>query len=249
MRARQTKNGIKFYNGRRLATEQESKDYIKTLLKANAGTITPENLADEKLKKYAQRAKGGIIRSQNALTDSGGKFLTGDLQNKALKKLGVNIEALKKAKKVDTIRQLFADENLKKRFDTLIASGVVSWYSLANLHKRIDIRDVKEIEINNEIVTDIKATAWTEDIFIEGRRNLKAVDIAFKVVTIGLDKMIMTLPQPSDIQDYEDAMQFNEAWGEWVIMYASEVSERKGKSKAGRATKIVTNGKNKIRKK
>lgn len=214
---------LRFYNGRRRATTEEAKKYIRE----NPSLINPKKLNDPELRKYAGRVKGGINRAKNALTDKGGKFLNADLQKKVIKRLGIDIEALKKAKNVDSLREVFADEKLKERFNKLLDTGIVAWLDSRAAIAKFDEYTDKEIVWNGEQIRPTQAAKRIHDLFRSARRNLDAVDVAFKLTFVGLDKVVVNLPKPSELEKYESAEDFNNKFQEEFIVYASEPKKKK----------------------
>jgi hypothetical protein len=228
IRARKLKDGsISFFNGNRKATTEEAKNYIKESTKAGLKVADTSQIKDPELRQYAGRVKGGVNRSKNALTDKEGKFLNADLQKKVIKKLGVDIEALKKAKDVDNIRDLFKDEKLKKGFNKLLDTGIVAWVDSRDAISKFDEYTDKEIIWNGEKIRPTQAAHRIHSLFRAARRNLDAVDVAFKITYVGLDKVIVNLPHPTDVEEYDDAETFNEDFQDSIIVYASDPKKKK----------------------
>ena len=106
LRSKVLKSGkIRIYDGRKKASEEQEKDFVKM----NWNIINTDTLETPELRQYAGRVIGGKKRSLNAIT-SKGKFIKKDLQERIIKKSGVNVQALVKAKNVSGVRELFEKE-------------------------------------------------------------------------------------------------------------------------------------------
>lgn len=224
IRARKLKDGsIQFYDGNKKASKEQAKKYIKE----NTSIIPAKDLKDPELRQYAGRVKGGVNRAKNALTDKGGKFLNADLQKKVIRKLGVDIEALKKAKNVDSVRELFAEKKLKERFNKLLDTGIVAWLDSRAAIAKFDEYTDKEIVWNGKQIRPTQAAKRIHDLFRSARRNLDAVDVAFKLTFVGLNKVVVNLPHPTELEEYDSAEDFNEDFQGEFIVYASEPKKKK----------------------
>lgn len=228
---------IQFYDGRKIATKEQAKQFIKDNAKLSSPLIIPtDKLKDKDLRQYAGRVKGGVNRAKNSLVDNSGKFLNATLQRKALKQLGVNVDALMKAKDVDNIRELFKDQSIKKRFDKLMTTGVVTWLDYDDAADKLDSYEEKEILVNNEPISPQKASKKTGDILRYAKRNWDGKDIAIKFTFIGITSLKLFLPERDELEDYEDAAEFNEDWSSYVIVYASNPKDKKN-DKGNKKTK------------
>jgi len=245
LRSKVLKDGkIRIYEGRKRATEEQEKEFVKM----NYNIIDVSTLETPELRQYAGRVIGGKKRSQNALT-SKGKFIKKDLQDRIIKKSGVNVEALVKAKNVSGVRELFEKEpELKKEFDTLLSTGIVNWFKFKDLEDKLNDYEGtdKKVIVNNVQLTNIEAGRMALDVFIAGRRHLDIIDAAFKLVFKELDTVIMNLPPPEEIEAFEEVSEFNSTYGEWVIFYASEKMKKKGKGKGNKKSKGKSKGPTKI---
>jgi hypothetical protein len=246
IRSRVTKNGVKFYDGRKLATEKQAREFIKMQSKSG---LFYNQIADDKLSKYQASVKGGYKRQQSAIVDRSGKFISKELQDKALKNLGIDIEALKKAKDVKTISELFKDENLKSRLFDVFDSGISAWYSPANAIDKIN-QHTGELFLNNSEISKPKLVKWVNEIMFNGRRYLDAIDGAFNTVIVNLTQLKIEGPEPYEIEDYEDTGEFNKDWGNSVILYSSDKKKKKKEANKKAAVKLSSsNGKGKKGKK
>lgn len=117
---------IHFYAGSKKADAKAIKQFIKL----NHAIIDGKKL-DAKQRQYLGQVKGGKNKAANTLVNSKGQFLPKNLQDKALKNLGIDIEKLREAKQVKTIRDIFKDnKELQKSFDNLIENtGLPFWYN------------------------------------------------------------------------------------------------------------------------
>jgi hypothetical protein len=151
---------LSFYNGRKKATESESKSFIKL----NYDAINPETLSSDN-RRYLGSVKGGKNRANSTLVDKGGRFLPKNIQDKALKTLGINVEALRKAKNLKSLRDVFRNnKELSDSFDRLIEdTGVELFYN----------------DSNNKVIDKVKS--YNGDVVIFNGEQMTATDASLEV--------------------------------------------------------------------
>ena len=245
IKTRLKKDGtVAFYNGRKLATTEEAKRYIKESYKTrDMPTVDTSKLSPE-LRKYAGAVKGGVSRSNSSLIDKKGHFIKKDFQKKVLKNMKIDIEALKKAKNVGSLRELFKDDNLKKRFDKVILTGVEAWFNSHSAIDKLQEFDGTEIYINRTLTSKPNATKKLSDVVKTCRRHFDAVDTIVRFVFRELEHLYINLPTKDDILEYpdDDVSSFNEDWGSDVYVYVSDKKtqkEMKEVKKANRKKKKI----------
>ena len=203
IRTKQLKDGsIHFYTGNKKATETEAKKFIKE----NHELIDAKSLNDVSLRRYAGAVKGGIKRASMAITDGQGHFLSGSLQTKAAKNLGVDINALMSAKKVDNIHDLFAKTpELKQRFDKLVSdTGINYWHGANKVKDKLNDYSGK-IFINGVEYDAKNAYRKIRDKFSEIKRLTGNVDAALQFNYKGLSRLDIKLPTKKAIQNFMDS--------------------------------------------
>lgn len=193
---------LHFYTGSRKATQDEKKAFFRL----NNNIVPPDKL-DRDDRQLLGRIRGGINRQNNAVKYKG-MFIPKDLEKKALKNLGIDIEALKKASDTDTIGKLFEKmPEVKKQFDKLVSdTGITYWYNEKNLVDKINDFTGNKIMINDKQVTATNAVKRVNTFINKMRRNLDLYypGIALRLNYVGINELHFTLPTENDISEIVD---------------------------------------------
>lgn len=226
---RQLRDGtVRFYDGRKKATIEQAKTYIKN--NAKYGTI-PANISPE-LRRYAGAVKGGISRAKSSIPGAGGKFMTNHFQGKLLKSMKMDLDKLKSKKGVSSIRDLFKDKAFKSAFDRALNTGVEAWYNSNSAPDKLSEFNDK-IFINGELTDKSDAEKMLSDCLHNIKMHFEAVDVSIKFTFKKLDSLFLFFPTNDEIFDYdpEDIESFNEVWQKYLQVYISAPKKSDKKKK------------------
>lgn len=184
------------YIGRRKATEEEYKQYVKDNYKVVDRNVLPDNV-----REYFDRAKGGLIRRDNAITDNKGRLLSDKFKKQVEKQLGVSLDKIKEAKNLDRISDVFKDKGIRDRFDKLLTVGIDHYYNSHKLVDKINEANVKKFIVNGKEVTKEQAIKEVSDVIFAVKRAFDNVDMDLSIKFVGVDTMIINLPTKSQIKE------------------------------------------------
>ncbi len=184
------------YIGRRKATDEEYKQYVKDNYKVVDRNVLPDNV-----REYFDRAKGGLIRRDNAITDNKGRLLSDKFKKQVEKQLGVNLDKIKELKQLDRVSDVFKDKSIKKRFDDLLTVGIDHYYNSHKLVDKINEANVKKFIVNGKEVTRDQASKKVSDVIFAVKRAFDNVDMDLSIKFVGVDTMIINLPTKAQIKE------------------------------------------------
>lgn len=202
VRTRKLKDGtIAFYDGNKKATEKQAKQFIKE----NTSLIDKDTLKDVGLRKYYGAVKGGQNRAKNALYDvKTGRMLSGSIQEKAIKNLGIDLERLSELKGVNNIRDLFKNApEIKKRFDKLQDTGISYWYAADKVKGKLETY-TGSIFINGKEYDAKNGWKKVRDTLSAIKREVGNIDAAIEFKYKGMNRLDIKLPSKSEIEEFEN---------------------------------------------
>ena len=198
LRRRILKDGTEhLYNGRFKATKDQVKQYFRETPDADFSNL---NKAD---KRTAIAIKAGKARAQTG-TRVGGSFIPDDIAriNKRAAKYGraVDFEALLKGLGVKTLKEAFKKNPALKEplMKVITGEALEMWYDIDNTIKVIESFTGSILTVNTIKVTKSMAKSLCVEVYDELNRIFNFMGQSQKLVFIGIDKLEISNPNPSD---------------------------------------------------
>lgn len=215
-RSKEDKNGnLQFFTGRKKATKEEVKQFIKTNYE-----IIPKSKLSKEDAAYLGRVSGGHNRQKAALRSDSGTFIPQDLQKQLIKQMGVDIEKIREGKGFESYDQLFqGNDRLAKDFKRIQSTGIERSHNKTTAAKKVK-EFTGKIFINGKEVTNENAARRVNSTMNKIKRHFGNIDASVKFRYKGTKELRINLPTDSQIGAFDDPREFLENYDDgddWEI--------------------------------
>jgi len=206
-RSQKQKDGsIKFYTGRKKATQDE----VKAFIKVNYLVINPDTVTAEQ-RRYLGAVKGGKKRQENALRSDAGSFIDKKTQAQLIELMGINIEAVKDGIGYGSYDEMFKDRpDIVEKFDKVKGEGLTKSRNKGQIRDKI--KDFKgKVFINGVETTKENAARRVNTAILTMNRTYGTKDASVKFRYKGIRELNILVPTKGQITAHDDYGDFLES--------------------------------------